>query len=186
MIFKYVAGILLLFCIESEAASVVALHYVFPVHPTLNMTYSPVHHDYPATDIFCPIGYDYLAVTDGVVDYVCFKDEWTPSENIAATRGGLSIAFIGDDGVRYYGSHLSKIADGINVGVRVSAGQVLGQVGDTGNAKPEGPQLHFGMSHPTTPMDWKVRRGEVSPYPYLLQWEKGDVIAPRVLSKKLK
>jgi murein DD-endopeptidase MepM/ murein hydrolase activator NlpD len=169
-----------------SASSVITLHYVFPVRPTLNMTYTPIHHDYPATDIFCPVGYDYLAVTDGVIDYVCEKDEWTPSDNIASTRGGLSIAFIGDDGVRYYGSHLSKISPDVKVGVRVVAGQVLGQIGDTGNAKPEGPQLHFGMSQPTSPADWKTRRGEILPYPFLVLWEKESVIAPRVVKKPLK
>ncbi len=174
-----------IFCLSASlsAATITTLHYVFPVHPTLNMTYTAIHHDYPATDIFCPMGYDYLAVTDGVIDYVCSTDNWTPSDNIASTRGGLSIAFIGDDGVRYYGSHLSKIGKGIAVGKRVVAGQVLGQIGDSGNAKPEGPQLHFGMSRPTTPNDWKVRRGELLPYPFLKQWETGRVIAPRVISK---
>ena len=37
------------------------------------------------------------------------KDVWDPKVNDGATRGGLSVTIFGDDGVRYYGSHLSAI-----------------------------------------------------------------------------
>lgn len=142
--------------------------YVFPVSPQHTILYSPLHHTYPAVDIFAPAGYDFLAITDGIVDVVCRTDTWIPTQNEASTRGGLAVAILGDDGVRYYGSHLLSIAPGISEGVRVKAGQILGKIGDTGNAKPECPQLHFGISHPTYPDDWKVRRGEVSPYLFLV------------------
>src|SRR5437773_2340659 len=88
-------------------------HYTFPVRSDGKISYGRYHHDYPAADIFCPVGSQFVAVTEGVVDFVSYEDKWDPKVNDGATRGGLSVAIIGDDGVRYYGSHLSKVADEI-------------------------------------------------------------------------
>jgi len=76
--------------------------------------------------------------------------------------------------VRYYGSHLSQVADGIAAGVRVVTGQQLGLTGKSGDARFTDSHLHFGISHPTTPDDWEVRRGEISPYNYLRAWQRGE------------
>jgi murein DD-endopeptidase MepM/ murein hydrolase activator NlpD len=152
--------------------------YVFPLAPADAGSYVQGHHDYPAVDIWAPEGTKFVAVTSGLVDFVSYEDGWDPGADDPATRGGLSVAIIGDDGVRYYGSHLSAIASGIAVGQRVTAGQVLGYVGHTGNARFISPQLHFGISHPTSPDDWKTRRGEIDPYPYLKAWETGEQITP--------
>jgi murein DD-endopeptidase MepM/ murein hydrolase activator NlpD len=73
-----------------------------------------------------------VAVTSGVVDFVSVEDLWDPATDDPATRGGLAVAIIGDDGVRYYGSHLSEVDASIREGVRVDAGQLLGKVGNTG------------------------------------------------------
>ena len=154
--------------------------YIFPVRSTGKVRYGQFHHDYPATDIFCPVGSEFLAVIDGVVDYVSREDVWDPATDDGAERGGLSVAIAGDDGVRYYGSHLSQVADGIEPGVRVIAGQVLGLTGKSGNARFTDPNLHFGISRPTTPEDWKVRRGTVSPYTYLRAWQRGENVTPKL------
>lgn len=152
--------------------------YVFPVRAE-RVSYGPYHHDYPATDIFCPAGSEFVAPIDGVVDFVSYTDEWNPRTDRPEFRGGLSVAIIGDDGWRYYGSHLSAIAEGIAPGVRVSAGQVLGYTGNSGNARSTPPHLHFGISYPTTPDDWKTRRGQIPPYHYLVAWSKGDMKTPQ-------
>jgi len=154
--------------------------YVFPVRSQGKITYGRFHHDYPATDIFCAVGRTFVAVTDGVVDFVSQDDRWDPQINDGATRGGLAVAIIGDDGVRYYGSHLSQIADGIAPGVRVTAGQVLGLTGHSGDARITAPHLHFGISHPTTPDDWQVRRGQIRPYDYLFAWQRGKSVTPKL------
>jgi murein DD-endopeptidase MepM/ murein hydrolase activator NlpD len=162
---------------ETPTATAVVAQYFFPVqHAEVN--YGKFHHDYPATDIFCDEGSEFVAVTAGVVDYISFEDIWDPATNEPNDRGGLAVAIIGNDGVRYYGSHLQSIAPDLQVGMTVSAGQLLGYTGKTGSARPTPAHLHFGISRPTTPEDWQVRRGEISPYPYLQAWRNGEMRAP--------
>ncbi|MDQ4132169.1 MAG: M23 family metallopeptidase [Actinomycetota bacterium] len=57
--------------------------------------------------------------------------------------GGKAFQLYGDDGVRYYGAHLQKYGA---LG-RVSAGTVIGYVGNSGNAANTQPHLHF-EAHP--------------------------------------
>jgi Membrane proteins related to metalloendopeptidases len=154
-----------------------APRYMFPIINAA-CSYGPDHHTYPATDIFCPIGSEFVAVTDGVVDFVSRVDEWDPTTNRPEQRSGLAVAIIGDDGWRYYGSHLLSVTDGIEPGVRVSVGQSLGKLGRSGNARHTPPHVHFGISRPTTPDDWQVRRGEIWPYEYLRAWERGEMLTP--------
>jgi peptidoglycan LD-endopeptidase LytH len=159
-----------------------AIHftYVFPIQPAevADFAEGTAGHGYPATDIFAPEGTSFVAVTDGVVDFVSYSDTWDPSADDPAVRGGISIAIIGDDGVRYYGSHLSAIAEGIQVGMRVQVGQILGFVGMSGNARNKDAHVHFGISRPTYPEDWKARRGQVDPFPFLQAWQDGHNITP--------
>jgi murein DD-endopeptidase MepM/ murein hydrolase activator NlpD len=164
------------------AAQPIEVTYTFPVDPSSVADYGQTHHDYPATDIFVPVGTHYVAVTDGVVDYISTEDTWDPGTDNPADRGGISVAFIGVDGVRYYGSHLSSVADGIVPGARVTKGQLLGLSGKTGNARGTSPHVHFGISRPTTPDDWQVRRGELEPYPLLNAWRAGLQTAPDLSS----
>jgi len=135
-------------------------------------TYAHTHHDYPATDIIADCGLAVRAATDGVVLEVSRIDTWKVATNLGATRGGLSVSILGDDGVRYYSSHLSMIAPGLDAGSRVAAGDEIGRVGDTGDASVC--HLHFGISPPCARTgDWAVRRGVVWPWPYLDSWRAG-------------
>jgi murein DD-endopeptidase MepM/ murein hydrolase activator NlpD len=152
--------------------------YTFPLTPASAARYGHSHHDYPATDIFAPCGTTVVAVTDGVINEVSRADQWGSKTDNPALRGGLSTSLVGDDGVRYYGSHLSAVAPGIEAGVRVHKGQELGRVGDTGNAKGSGCHLHFGLSPPCGPGDWQVRRGTIYPWPYLDSWRSGGQSSP--------
>ena len=122
--------------------------YRFPV-ADCTVKYARTHHDYPATDILAKKGCSFVAPIDGVVEDVNFKDIWSSKRNKGKYRGGLSVSIIGIDGVRYYGSHLISIADGIMPGVNVLAGDLLGKVGATGSARGTSPHLHFGISWPT-------------------------------------
>ena len=144
--------------------------YTFPVIGT--SSYAHTHHDYPATDVMTRCGNRFVAVTSGVVLAVSSKDTWSPKVNAGATRGGLSVAILGDDGVRYYGSHLSAVDKSISPGVRVKTGQTLGKTGDTGDAS--ACHLHFGISPPCAKQgDWWNQRGTVYPWPFLDSWKKG-------------
>ena len=156
--------------IQNEAE---AITFVFPIDPIEAAAYSPGGHTYPATDVFAPIGTRFVAVTSGVVDEVSRSDRWDAVTNAPALRGGLFVSIIGDDGVRYYGSHLSTGADGIEPGTRVAAGQLLGAVGVSGSAAGTTPHVHFGISAPTFSGDWETRRGTVDPIPFLDEWRNG-------------
>jgi len=152
--------------------------YTFPV-AGCKTSYGKYHHDYPATDIKTKFGCAFVAPINGVVEDVSTKDLWSGKTNLGQHRGGLSISIIGEDGVRYYGSHLSKIEPGIAPGVVVVSGQKLGEVGRTGSARgiPK-PHLHFGISYPTQPGDWEIRRGVVAPWRFLDAWKEGKVLSP--------
>ncbi|NJM42555.1 MAG: M23 family metallopeptidase, partial [Anaerolineae bacterium] len=138
--------------------------YYFPVQPPKVARYSRVHHTYPATDIFVPLGSTVVAVTSGLVNEVNRIDRWDKRTNLGADRGGLWVTIIGDDGVRYHTSHLSTIEAVIQPGVQVYAGQIIGRSGKTGNAASTPPHVHFGISRPTVAGDWSVRRGQVWPF----------------------
>ena len=151
--------------------------YVFPISHC-KATYGKYHHDYPATDIQAKKGCAFVAPINGVVEDVNRKDSWSGKTNLGKDRGGLSVSIIGEDGVRYYGSHLSKIEDGIEPGAVVAMGQKLGEVGSTGSARGTKPHLHFGISYPTKAGDWEIRRGVIYPWKYLDAWKVGKDLSP--------
>ncbi len=76
-------------------------------------------------------------------------------EFVTGTIGGLQFRLYGDDGIKYIGSHMNEFGKG----GRVSAGDVVGYVGTTGNAAGTSPHLHFGMYYKDT---------VVNPYPSLI------------------
>jgi murein DD-endopeptidase MepM/ murein hydrolase activator NlpD len=99
-------------------------------------------HD--AIDIHAPRGTPVLATADGMVIKLH-----------QGARGGNSLYQIDDDGhTRYYYAHLDRYAVGVNEGVRVARGQVIGYVGDTGNAQPGDYHLHFSIAILTSVSRW--------------------------------
>ncbi|MEV6343101.1 M23 family metallopeptidase [Actinoplanes sp. NPDC051851] len=155
---------------SASAAATTKLDFYFPV--VGNNSYAHTHHDYPASDIITNCGNKVRAVVSGTVLAVSKKDTWKASVNDGATRGGLSISILGDDGARYYGSHLSFIAAKIKVGARVTGGETIAKVGDTGDAS--ACHLHFGISPPCAETgDWWNQRGTIWPWRYLDAWKAG-------------
>lgn len=153
-----------------------AARYVFPVEG--KSSYAREHHDYPATDIIAACGLMVRAVTDGVVLEVSRIDNFDKKTSKGEERGGLSVSMLGDDGVRYYGSHFSAIDESVRPGVRVAAGTRLGLVGRTGNAN-NTCHLHLGISPPCASTgDWWIRRGVIWPWSYLDAWKAGTSRSP--------
>jgi peptidoglycan LD-endopeptidase LytH len=155
-----------------------AATYAFPVEPAGAASYGRDHHTYPATDVFAACGTQLVAITDGVVDEAGDTDEWDPGVDDPATRSGRYVSIVGDDGVRYYLSHLESVEPGVRAGARVSAGQPIGTVGRSGNARSTPCHAHFGISPPLGPGDWEVRRGVIWPWPYLDAWRAGRDESP--------
>lgn len=160
----------------------VVLHparYAFPVSPPAAARFGHSHHDYPATDIFAPCGSTYRAPTAGRILGTTSVDTWSPATNLGAARGGISVTLLGDDGVRYYGSHLRAVRPGVAQNLRVVAGQPLGLVGNTGSARGIACHVHFGISPPCGGnTDWYNRRGLVYPWPFLESWRAGGGLSP--------
>jgi murein DD-endopeptidase MepM/ murein hydrolase activator NlpD len=109
------------------------------------------YHRHEGTDIFALSGTPVLAVVDGVIEKVG-----------TASLGGIKLWLRSPgDNWTYYYAHLSGYAGGIGNGVRVKKGDVLGYVGNTGNARGTPPHLHFETHVPSGP--------PTNPYPILLR-----------------
>ena len=187
MILRRISTLLALVMLLPLSSANAAPIYVFPV-AGCEVNYARAHHDYAATDILAKAGCKFVAPINGVVDEVNRTDSWSGKTNLGIDRGGLYVSIIGEDGVRYYGSHLRSIPASIQPGVVVKAGRLLGTIGATGSARGTAPHLHFGISWPTPPQTWWVRRGEVLPWKYLDAWKAGKDLSPvkEVNARKLK
>jgi murein DD-endopeptidase MepM/ murein hydrolase activator NlpD len=98
------------------------------------------------TDVFAPYGSPSYAVTDGVVRRESYSD-----------NGGLQVYLRGNDGNEYFYAHMSAYV--ARPGERVTAGQEIAKVGDSGNARGGPPHVHFEV-HPGG-------GAPVNPYPYV-------------------
>ena len=87
------------------------------------------------TDIFAAHGTPVRAPVDGTIKIT------------NGGLGGLSVYVIQADGTYWYLTHLAGLAEGLTNGQTVSTGDVVGFVGDSGNARGGAPHLHFEV-HP--------------------------------------
>jgi murein DD-endopeptidase MepM/ murein hydrolase activator NlpD len=74
--------------------------------------------------------------------------------------GGIYLWIRRPDGVQYYYAHMQSIAAGIDVGSPVTAGQVVGTVGNSGDARYGATHVHFEVRREWTPFN---------PYPELVR-----------------
>lgn len=113
------------------------------------------HH---AIDIHAPRGTPVVAVTDATV-----------LKLHQGARGGIAVYLLDDDGrTRYYYAHLDGYAEGLREGQRVEQGEVIGYVGDTGNAQPGDYHLHFSIAILDDADRWWQGRN-LNPYDVLQQ-----------------
>jgi murein DD-endopeptidase MepM/ murein hydrolase activator NlpD len=112
-------------------------------------------HD--AIDIMASEGTPVVAAGDGTVEKLFYSQG----------GGGNTIYVRSPDGRwTYYYAHLQSYAPGLAEGQRVRRGQLLGRVGHTGNASPDGPHLHFAINRMQPGQKWY--QGEpINPYPLL-------------------
>lgn len=101
-------------------------------------------------DIMAPRGTKVLSSTEGLVADL-------RNNNL----GGKVIWIMGPNGSWHYYAHLDGHKRGLKVGDYVKKGQLIGYVGNTGNARHTAPHLHYGIY-----LNAKGR-GAVNPYPYL-------------------
>ena len=97
-------------------------------------------------DIFAPRGTAIQATTQGIVSKV--------GEN---NLGGRVVVVVGPGGAGHYYAHLEDYAD-IAPNDWVNAGDIIGYVGDSGNAKGTPPHVHYGIY---------INGRAVNPYPLL-------------------
>ncbi|MGI8794443.1 MAG: peptidoglycan DD-metalloendopeptidase family protein [Acidimicrobiales bacterium] len=137
--------------------SILASGFVFPVAGprTFSDTWGAprmpgtvFEHKHQGTDIFAESGTTLVACERGVVVRIG-----------SDVLGGTKLWLVGASGTRYYYAHLSGFVDGLFDGMAVEAGQVVGYVGNSGNARTTPPHLHFQV-HPGG-------GAPINPYPML-------------------
>jgi len=140
--------------------------YVFPVYgpSSYSDTYGALRGDvsggwHHGDDIFAPLGAPLLAVAHGTV----FSVGWNKV-------GGWRLWLRDDNGWLYYYAHLSAYSPLAVNGAVVNAGDVLGFVGNTGDAQGTPYHLHFEV-HPAQLLGLGYD-GAVDPTKYLDAWHR--------------
>jgi murein DD-endopeptidase MepM/ murein hydrolase activator NlpD len=136
--------------------------YVFPVYGPVSFsdTFGAARSDvgwHHGDDIFAPLGAPVMAVAGGTV----FSVGWN---NIGGNRLWLKDG----QGNEFYYAHLSAFAPRAVNGARVRAGDVLGFVGNTGDAVGTPYHLHFEI-HPVSMLGMGYD-GVIDPTNYLEAW----------------
>ncbi len=143
-----------------RAGSEVFIHgVVFPIagpYPTPlvdsfgfpRMPGTPDEHWHEGIDLFADRGTPLVATERGVITKLG-----------AGRLGGLKFWLKGESGSEWYYAHLDSFAPGLADGVVVEAGQLVGYVGNTGNALTTPAHLHMQL-HPSGGRP-------VNPYPLL-------------------
>ena len=102
------------------------------------------HH---GVDIFAPRDTPVVAASDGIVT------------SVGTNPLGGNVVWVWDPerGQSHYYAHLSRQA--VTLGTRVETGEVIGYVGNTGNARSTPPHLHFGI--------YSFGEGPIDPLPFI-------------------
>jgi len=139
--------------------------YVFPVYGPASFigTFGAFRGDvsgnwHHGDDIFASLGAPILACADGAVFSVGWNDV-----------GGNRLWLRDEQGNEFYYAHLSAFTPLAKNGLQVKAGDMLGFVGNSGDAQGTPPHLHFEV-HPSSLL-FMGYDGAVDPTPYLSAWK---------------
>jgi murein DD-endopeptidase MepM/ murein hydrolase activator NlpD len=138
--------------------------YVFPVYGPCSFTNTFLapradtgwHH---GEDIFAALGTPLLAVADGTVFSVGWNDV-----------GGYRLWLRDKQGNQFYYAHLSAFSPLAQNDAQVKAGDVVGFMGNSGDAQGTPYHVHFEV-HPVQ-MLYLGYDGVISPYPLLMAWRR--------------
>lgn len=98
-------------------------------------------------DIMAPRHTPIRSVTEGVIEFKGMRG-----------LGGQVVSVIGPGGYKHYYAHLEDFGPQA-IGDWVAAGEIIGTVGNSGNAAVSSPHLHYGIYHPNG--------AAINPYTYL-------------------
>lgn len=108
-------------------------------------------------DILAPRGTPIISPTKAVVSQIGY-----------GANGGNYVYTINPGGERFYYAHLDSYAEGLVKGKVLEAGDVIGHVGNTGNASGGPTHLHFGI----------YKNGASNPYPRItVNWTSEELTA---------
>ncbi|MDX6479596.1 MAG: peptidoglycan LD-endopeptidase LytH, partial [Gaiellaceae bacterium] len=151
-----------------------ASHYVFPVDHGASYVdtygagrsdiYDGWHH---GDDLFAPLGTPIVAVADGTLSPIGWN-----------AIGGWRLWLTDDKGNSFYYAHLAGYSRRILHHRHVTAGQVLGFLGRTGDAFTTPPHLHFEV-HPHQFVQLGYD-GAVNPTTYLQSWRVETLPASQI------
>ena len=129
---------------------------------TIENTYGaprPGGREHQGIDIFAPRGTPVLNAVDGIILYTG-----------RVTFGGNVVRILGKDKRIYYYAHLHSYND-FEPGEKVHQGDVIGYVGNTGNAVTTPPHLHFEIMEIRWLLPLRIRN--INPYDELVRAENG-------------
>jgi murein DD-endopeptidase MepM/ murein hydrolase activator NlpD len=102
-------------------------------HDWLYPRYGPGFRFHLGTDVFAARGTPVRAPVDGV------------ARSATSGLGGLTVKVVMPDGTYFYLAHLAGLVEGFRDGMPVATGDIVGYVGDSGNARGGAPHLHIGI-----------------------------------------
>lgn len=90
-----------------------------------------------------------VAIKDGIIENVPFSPKMAVEITLETVGGNHVIIDLGDGNYAFY-AHLIPGSVAVKVGDKVSAGQVIGRLGNSGNST--APHLHFHMGDQPSPL----------------------------------
>ncbi len=122
-------------------------------------------HRHEGNDIFATMGTPIVAVLAGVIGYSTYG------------IGGNNAHLTDARGDYFYYAHMERFAAGLKSGDHVVAGQVIGYVGETGDAAGTSPHCHFEIHPDGGPA--------VDPFAYLEAWRAAAAGVPAAAATPL-